>query len=140
MPSIVATSEVWSGSTSLGNFNGATCGDWTDSSGVDDYGDAFSSSGTWLRSTSQNCSNTARLYSISPAIGAPIVLGDMNGDFNVPLLDAPLLVEALVNRPAYDAHLYSVDPDINGDVNQDGTFDTGDIRVRRRSASVKAGP
>ena len=51
----------------------------------------------------------------------------MNGDFNVTVADAPLLVESLVNRPAYDAHMFPVDPDINGDVNQDGTFDTGDI-------------
>ena len=50
----------------------------------------------------------------------------MNGDFNVTLLDAPLLIEALTNRPAYDAHMFSVNPDINGDVNQDGTFDTGE--------------
>ena len=53
--------------------------------------------------------------------------GDMNGDGNVTLTDAPLLIEALVNRPAYDAHLFPVNADINGDVNQDGIFDTGDV-------------
>lgn len=46
----------------------------------------------------------------------------MNGDFNVTLADVSLLIEALVNRTAYEAHMISVNPDINGDVNQDGTF------------------
>ena len=58
---------------------------------------------------------------------APVVLGDMNGDFNVTLADAPLLVEALIDRTAYDAHMYSVDPDINGDTDGSGTFDSGDL-------------
>ena len=62
-----------------------------------------------------------------PAITVPIVLGDMNGDFNVTTADAPLLIEALVNRPAYNAHMFPVNADINGDVNQDGTFDLGDV-------------
>jgi len=56
------------------------------------------------------------------------ILGDMNGDFIVTIADAPLLVEALVDRPAYDAHLFPVNPNLNGDVNQDGTFDLGDLR------------
>jgi len=41
--------------------------------------------------------------------------------------DAPLLVEALTNRPAYDAHLYSVDADLNSDTDGSGTFDLGDL-------------
>ena len=56
-----------------------------------------------------------------------LVLGDMNGDFNVTVADVPLLILALVNRPAYDALLFPVNPNLNGDVNQDGTFDTGDL-------------
>ena len=57
----------------------------------------------------------------------PVVLGDMNGDFNVTVADVGLFVQALTDRPAYNAHLFPVNPDINGDVNQDGTFDTGDL-------------
>ena len=38
-------------------------------------------------------------------------IGDMNGDFNVTVVDAALFVEALTNRPAYDAHLYDVNAD-----------------------------
>jgi hypothetical protein len=58
---------------------------------------------------------------------AIIVLGDMNGDFNVTLADAGLLVEALTDRPAYDAHGFPVDADLNGDTDGSGTFDTGDL-------------
>ena len=55
--------------------------------------------------------------SLQAGIPVPIVLGDINGDFNVTTADAPLLVEALTNRPAYDAHMFPVNADINGDVN-----------------------
>ena len=83
--------------------------------------------GNWINFAGKSCDESTRLYGISPAITVPIVLGDMNGDFNVTVADAPLLVEALVNRPAYDAHMFPVNPDINGDVNQDGIFDLGDV-------------
>ena len=63
----------------------------------------------------------------SSYLASVIVLGDMNGDFNVTLLDVPLLIEALTNRTAYDAHLYDVNADVNGDVNGDNTFDLGDL-------------
>ena len=61
------------------------------------------------------------------------VLGDMNGDDNVTLLDAPLLIQALTDRAAYDDQNFTtaagllVNADFNGDVNEDGTFDTGDL-------------
>ncbi len=54
------------------------------------------------------------------------VLGDFDGDGNVTIADAPLLVEALTNRAAYDAHEFGVDADTIGDINGDGTFDLGD--------------
>ena len=61
------------------------------------------------------------------------VPGDMDGDGDVDADDTPLFVQALVSRSAYQAHGFTnssgflVDPDVVGDVNEDGTFDTGDI-------------
>ena len=51
----------------------------------------------------------------------------MNGDGNVTTVDVPLFIQALVDRPTYDANNFPVVADINGDVNEDGTFDMGDI-------------
>jgi len=57
------------------------------------------------------------------------VLGDMNGDRLVNQEDVPLFVEALVNRPAYNLREFEfpVDADVNGDLNDDGRFDLGDL-------------
>jgi hypothetical protein len=53
------------------------------------------------------CGNGFKDQNFSSGIISPVpLLGDMNGDFDVTVADAPLLVEALVNRSAYDAHLY----------------------------------
>ena len=62
-----------------------------------------------------------------PSLALNFILGDMNGDFNVTVADAGLLVEALTNRTAYDLHSFDVDPDINGDTDGSGTFDSGDL-------------
>jgi hypothetical protein len=84
-----------------------------------------------LTSNQGNPSSMSVLINPSATLAVPVepstLLGDMNGDFNVTLLDAPLFIEALVNRTAYDAHMFPINPDINGDVNGDGTFDLGDI-------------
>ena len=59
---------------------------------------------------------------------APLsVLGDMDGDLVVTAADAGLFVQALTDRASYDANGYSVDADLNGDVDQSGTFDLGDL-------------
>ncbi len=55
------------------------------------------------------------------------LVGDFNGDGNVDLADIPLFVQALVDRPAYDAAFPAFHADLLGDVNHDGTFDLGDI-------------
>ena len=68
----VGSSEVWSGSTSLGNYSGQTCSDWTDAFDVGDVGATWTSGSIWLLSHGQSCSDTARLYGISPAITAPV--------------------------------------------------------------------
>ncbi len=65
------------------------------------------------------------------------VLGDMNGDDTVTLADVPWFVQALTDRAAYDAHNFAtaggfaIDAEISGDVNMDGTFDTGDLCALR---------
>jgi hypothetical protein len=56
-----------------------------------------------------------------------ILLGDMDGDGDVDEADVPLFVQALVDRVAYDAAFPLLDADMIGDVNEDGTFDFGDI-------------
>ncbi len=64
---------------------------------------------------------------ITLSMSAIVGLGDMNGDLNVTVADAPLLVQALTNRAAYEAHEYGVDADTIGDTNGDGRFDLGDL-------------
>lgn len=60
-------------------------------------------------------------------------LGDMNGDDSITLSDVPLFIQALTDRAAYDANGFAspigilVNADVNGDVNQDGCFDLGDL-------------
>ena len=72
--------------------------------------------------------SVGRTYGAAMFTGLGGLLGDMNGDGNVTTADASLIVEALVNRAAYDAHGFlAVDADINGDVNMDGSFDLGDL-------------
>ncbi len=46
-------------------------------------------------------------------------LGDMNGDLNVTSADVPAFIQALTDRTAYDAHLFPIDPNVNGDVNEE---------------------
>jgi len=62
-----------------------------------------------------------------------IIAGDMDGDGDVDTVDAGLFVQALVARAAYDANGFTnlagflVDADSVGDVNDNGTFDLGDL-------------
>jgi hypothetical protein len=62
-----------------------------------------------------------------------VAVGDMDGNGHVDALDAPLIRQALVNRPAYDAVGYAtpagflVDADAYGDVNGDGVFNGDDL-------------
>ena len=51
----------------------------------------------------------------------------MNRDGNLTAADAPPFIEALVNPTAYAAHGFPFPANEVGDVNQDGTFDLGDI-------------
>ena len=58
----------------------------------------------------------------------PVIrLGDMNGDGLVNQADAGVMVQALVDRSAYDSHGYPANADFNGDVDQSGSFDLGDL-------------
>ena len=59
--------------------------------------------------------------------GSGPIFGDMDGNLSVNLADASLLVEALVDRAAYDGHGFGVNADLKGDVDQSGTFDVGDL-------------
>jgi len=58
----------------------------------------------------------------------------MDGDNSVTAADVPLFVQALVDRASYDALGFTtptgfrIDADLSGDMNQDGTFDLGDIK------------
>ncbi len=54
------------------------------------------------------------------------ILGDMTGDGLVNLDDVPAFIQALVNRPAYDAQGYVTNTDAAGDIDGSGTFDLGD--------------
>ena len=63
-----------------------------------------------------------------------VIAGDMDGDGDVDEFDAPLIVQALINRAAYDANGFTtgstdflIDADVNGDVNGNGIFDLGDV-------------
>ena len=72
------------------------------------------------------------LYSLTLDGTIMPLLGDMDGDHDVTAADVPLFVQALVDRSGYNAIAittptgFLVDADLSGDVNQDGTFDTGD--------------
>ena len=63
----------------------------------------------------------------------PTLLGDMDGDGNVDSNDSPLIVQALVDRLAYDSNGFAnplgflINADVSGDINDDGTFDLGDL-------------
>jgi hypothetical protein len=117
----IGSSEVWSGSTSLGNYNGATCGDWTDSSSIGDYGDAAAPDAAWLRDGTQNCSNTGRIYGISPAV----TLAD-SADFDlsgvVDGFDFLTLQRGLGTSGAGATH-------VAGDANGDDFIDADDLVV-----------
>ncbi len=87
--------------------------------------------------------STRRIYQ---GVVSYLDLGDMNGDNNVTLLDVPLFIQALVNRPTYDSAFPAIDADVIGDMNQNGTFDLGDITgfnalfAGPASASAQAAP
>ena len=55
------------------------------------------------------------------------LLGDMNADDNLTAADVPLFIQALVNPSSYAAAFPLLDATIIGDMNQNGTFDFGDI-------------
>ena len=67
------------------------------------------------------------------------VLGDMNQDGDVTTADAPLLVEALVDPATYAARLLPFSATEVGDLNQDGTFDLGDIAEFSAQFGASAG-
>ena len=56
------------------------------------------------------------------------VLGDMDGDLLVNTADAALFVQALVDQVSYNANnFFVVSADFNGDVDESGGFDLGDL-------------
>ena len=57
------------------------------------------------------------------------ILGDMTGDGLVNLADVSAFIQALVNRPAYDAQGYVTNTDAAGDIDGSGTFDLGDTAL-----------
>ncbi len=73
-----------------------------------------------------------------------VILGDMDGDGTVDTADAPLLVQALTNRAAYDGQNlttsagFLVDADAYGDINGDGRFDLGDMAAFNSALSGAA--
>lgn len=58
----------------------------------------------------------------------PTLPGDFDGDTSLTPADVPLLVQALVDRAAYDAAFPLLDADVIGDVNEDGAFNLGDVK------------
>lgn len=54
-------------------------------------------------------------------------VGDMNGDDAVDFGDITPFVDALGDRPTYEANFPGLDADARGDVSGDGAFDFGDI-------------
>ena len=101
--------------------------DWTDSSGTGEYGDADLSNGSWISSGSRNCSNTARLYGISPMLSVPLVVGDMNGDGSRNGLDIDAFILGLVDPEGFAQQYPGVDRICAGDTNRDGAFNGLDI-------------
>ncbi len=80
----------------------------------------------YVQETDETNNNTRILVDLT--IPDPVFLaGDLDGDGLVTTADAPLFIQALVNRTAYDAAFPLLDADIIGDINQNGTFDLGDI-------------
>lgn len=73
-----------------------------------------------------------------------IPLGDMDGNGVVNAADVPLFVQALTDRPAYNAAFPLLDAERIGDVNGDGAFDLGDVGAFKNllgaSASGQAVP
>ncbi len=53
--------------------------------------------------------------------------GDMNDDGDVNAADVLLFVQAMVDRPAFEAVYPLVDADLVGDINENGQFDLGDL-------------
>jgi hypothetical protein len=70
-------------------------------------------------------------------MGARPVLwtGDMDGDGLVTNADVPWFIQAWANRTAYDANGFTtpggdpINADLNGDLDRNGVFDSGDIKV-----------
>jgi hypothetical protein len=119
--SAVSTSEVWSGSSASGSFSGLSCGDWSDSSAGGEYGDANTAGSAWLQSNIQTCSNTARLYGISPVMSLP-ESADFNGDLMIDGLDFLILQQGLGTVGPTATHAA-------GDANGDDVIDGGDLAV-----------
>lgn len=117
----VTTNEVWSGSVSFGTWEGESCGCWDDSSDTGWIGNASITGSPWLSSGSQNCSSTARLYGISPAITLPDS-ADFNGDDVVDGFDLLVLQRGFGLTGASATHA-------NGDANGDDAIDDLDLAV-----------
>ncbi len=81
--------------------------------------------------TTNFASFAASWVAASPTPGSTVfpfpIPGDMNGDGLVNLGDVATIVQALVNRSAFDAAHPTVNADTIGDVDGSGTFDLGNL-------------
>ena len=106
---VVPTFDVWTGSNTAGGYSGAACDGWIDSSNAATAGKANSANVPWIFNDSFGCSSSARLYGISPAFTVPLILGDVNQDGFVNLLDVGPFIDILGNGQ------FQFEADCNGD-------------------------
>ena len=59
---IVATSVVFTGTTTAGNVTANTCNNWTSTAGQGGRGSSGATGATWTQNNSENCANSRRLY------------------------------------------------------------------------------
>ncbi len=80
----------------------------------------------WTVQEFANATNSWQIQVTQITIVPEIIPGDMTGDGLVNLADVPAFVQALVDRPAYDAVYPLVNEESAGDIDGSGTFDLGD--------------
>jgi hypothetical protein len=78
--------RVWTGTNGLGAADPNCCGNWFNPSSFGSYGNPNAIGFNWLVWSGQNCSNSARLYGLSPALSVPLD-GDINDDDTVDAAD-----------------------------------------------------
>ncbi len=125
-PQVSGNKVVWEsnpGGFEVYLYDGNTTTQITNNSLLEEHVQISGDSVVWDGSALLSPAN--EVYLATP--GPTVVLGEMNGDGAANLTDLPLFIEALVNPTAYDAHMFPVDPNLNGDLSQDGTFDLGDL-------------